>query len=152
AFRSAETAANSLTEEFLQSLRSSHELIPDDDIDVAIHVDRQRVVTPDYIVAAQMLAAALGPHFHSLDDIAKSSSFIAMPVRDANEGYLLTSVLKATLLDSFVTVDPRFAPDRRRFIVFMGSGPASFERMTVIKMAAKQGYSVLWLYDCDGEV
>jgi len=151
AFLSADTAAHSLTEEFLQALRSSHEPIPDDDIDVAIHADRQRAVTPDQIVAAQMLAAALGPHFASLDDLAKSASFIAMPVRDATEGYLFASMLKTTLPDGFVTVDPRFAPHQRRFVVFVGNALAKHERMFTVIAAAKQGSPVLWLYNYDAE-
>lgn len=151
AFLSAETAAYFLIEEFLQALRSSHEPTPDDDIDLAIHVDRRQSLTPDHVVAAQMLAVTLSPHFQTLDDLAKSAAFIAMPVRDIAEGYLLASILKATLSDSIVTIGPRFEPDRRRFIIFVG-GSANFERMAIVKAAAKHGYPVLWLYDQDVEV
>ncbi len=150
-FRPTEPAASSLTEEFLQALRSSHKLISDDDIDVAIHSCRHQTFTPDYIVAAQMLTAALGPHFASLDDLAKSTCFIAMPVRDATEGYLLASMLKTTLPDGLVTVDPRFAADQRRFVVFVGHTFAKHERMFTVISAAKQGFPVLWLYDYDAE-
>ncbi|WDQ99684.1 AAA family ATPase [Devosia sp. J2-20] len=151
AFRSADTAAIGLAEEFLQRLRSSYEPIPNDDIDVAVHTDWQRVVTPDYIVAAQMLAVALGQHFRSRKELELSTSLIAMPVRDADEGYLFASVLKATLSDGLVTANPRFAPDQRSLIVFVGGGPADYVRMSVVKNAARQCFPILWFYDHLGE-
>ena len=146
AFCSTEISANSLTEEFLQALRAARET-PDDDIDLVTQAGRQQLVTTDQIMAAQMLASTLAPHFRSLEDLAKSALFIAMPVRDATEGDLFAAVLKATLPDGIVTIGPRYESDRRRFIIFVPDFPLSHERMTVVKAAAKQGNPILCLYD-----